>query len=112
MKIYYEDSMPYAAEFFSELGECEVFSHKTINAETLADADVLLVRSTTKVNQQLLANNKQLQFVGTATAGTDHVDQNYLAEQNIPFISAGGCNAVAVAEYVLSAMLVMSKRLN
>lgn len=112
MKIYYEDSMPYAAEFFSELGECEVFSHKTINADMLADADVLLVRSTTKVNQQLLAKNKQLQFVATATAGTDHIDKNYLSNQHIPFISAGGCNAVAVAEYVLSAMLVMGKRLN
>ena len=111
MKIYYEDSMPYAAEFFSELGECQVFSHKTINADMLADADVLLVRSTTKVNEQLLAKNKQLQFVATATAGTDHIDKKYLASQDIPFISAGGCNAVAVAEYVLSAMLVMSKRL-
>jgi erythronate-4-phosphate dehydrogenase len=112
MKIYYEDSMPYAAEFFSELGECEVFSHKTVNADMLADADVLLVRSTTKVNQQLLAKNKQVQFVATATAGTDHIDARYLASQNIPFISAGGCNAVAVAEYVLSAMLVMSSRLD
>jgi len=112
MKIYYEDSMPYAAEFFSGLGECEVFSHKTINANTLADADVLLVRSTTQVNKQLLAKNKQVQFVATATAGTDHIDQHYLAGQHIPFVSAGGCNAVAVAEYVLSAMLVMSKRLN
>jgi erythronate-4-phosphate dehydrogenase len=112
MKIYYEDSMPYAAEFFSELGDCTVFSHKSVNAEMLADADVLLVRSTTKVNQQLLAKNNQIQFVATATAGTDHVDQAYLASRNIPFISAGGCNAVAVAEYVLSAMLVMAKRLN
>jgi len=112
MKIYYEDSMPYAAAFFSELGDCEVFSHKTINADMLADADVLLVRSTTQVNEQLLAKNKQVQFVATATAGTDHVDKHYLASQNIPFISAGGCNAVAVAEYVLSAMLVMGKRLN
>jgi erythronate-4-phosphate dehydrogenase len=112
MKIYYEDSMPYAAEFFSELGDCEVFTHKTINADMLADADVLLVRSTTKVNEQLLAKNNQVQFVATATAGTDHVDQNYLAAQHIPFISAGGCNAVAVAEYVLSAMLVMAKRRN
>jgi erythronate-4-phosphate dehydrogenase len=112
MKIYYEDSMPYAAEFFSELGDCKVFSHKTINADMLADADVLLVRSTTQVNEQLLAKNKRVQFVATATAGTDHVDKNYLASQNIPFISAGGCNAVAVAEYVLSAMMVMGKRLN
>ena len=112
MKIYYEDSMPYAAEFFSEIGECEVFSHKTLNADKLADADELLVRSTTKVNEKLLLKSKQLQFVATATAGTDHVDQHYLAGQHIPFISAGGCNAVAVAEYVLSAILVMSKRLN
>ncbi|MBL4630957.1 MAG: 4-phosphoerythronate dehydrogenase [Paraglaciecola sp.] len=112
MKIYYEDSMPYAAEFFSELGDCQVFSHKTINAEMLADADVLLVRSTTQVNGQLLAKSKQLKFVATATAGTDHVDKHYLASQHIPFVSAGGCNAVAVAEYVLSAMLVMGKELN
>jgi erythronate-4-phosphate dehydrogenase len=112
MKIYYEDSMPYAAEFFSELGDCVVFSHKTITAGLIADADVLLVRSTTKVNQALLANNDHVQFVATATAGTDHVDKTYLANRQIPFVSAGGCNSVAVAEYVLSAMLVMSKRLN
>jgi erythronate-4-phosphate dehydrogenase len=112
MKIYYEDSMPYAAEFFSELGECEAFSHKTVSPEMLADADVLLVRSTTTVNPQLLAKNKQVQFVATATAGTDHVDKDYLKNRNVPFTSAGGCNAVAVAEYVLSAMLVMGKKLN
>ncbi|MFT2092406.1 4-phosphoerythronate dehydrogenase [Paraglaciecola sp. 2405UD69-4] len=112
MKIYYEDSMPYATEFFAELGECQVFSHKTIDADTLIDADVLLTRSTTKVNQALLEKNDRLQFVGTATAGTDHVDKAYLASKGIPFTSAGGCNAVAVAEYVLSAIFVMAERLN
>lgn len=112
MKIYYEDSMPYATEFFNELGECQVFSHKTVNADMLADADVLLVRSTTKVNANLLSKNARLKFVATATAGTDHVDQAYLAKRGIPFVSAGGCNAVAVAEYVLSAMVVTAKKQN
>ncbi|MEP2650878.1 MAG: 4-phosphoerythronate dehydrogenase [Paraglaciecola sp.] len=112
MKIYYEDSMPYANEFFAELGECQVFSHKTVNAETLSDADVLLTRSTTKVNHVLLEKNDRLKFVGTATAGTDHVDKAYLTAKGIPFTSAGGCNAVAVAEYVLSAMFVMAERLD
>ena len=111
MKIYYEDSMPYAAEFFADLGECQVFSHKTINAEQLADADVLLVRSTTKVNAELLASNRRLKFIGTATAGTNHVDKAYLTERGIPFQSAAGCNAVAVAEYVLSALFVMAEKL-
>lgn len=111
MKIYYEDSMPYAAEFFSGLGSSEAFSHKTITPELIANADVLLTRSTTKVTPRLLQKAKKLQFVGTATAGTDHVDQAYLKQQNIPFVSAGGCNAVAVAEYVLSTLFIMQKRL-
>jgi len=111
MKIYYEDSMPYAAEFFADVGECQVFSHKTISAEQLADADVLLVRSTTKVNAELLAQNNRLKFIGTATAGTNHVDKAYLAQRGIPFKSAAGCNAVAVAEYVLSSLFVMAERL-
>jgi erythronate-4-phosphate dehydrogenase len=110
MKIYYEDSMPYAAEFFNELGECKVFSHKTVDADMLADADVLLVRSTTKVSANLLERNTCLKFVATATAGTDHVDQAYLATRGIPFVAAGGCNAVAVAEYVLSAMVVTANK--
>jgi erythronate-4-phosphate dehydrogenase len=76
MNIFYEDSMPYAADFFQGLGKSQVFSHKTIQAEQLRDADVLLVRSTTKVNAELLAQAHNLQFVGTATAGTNHVDIN------------------------------------
>ncbi|MDP5131313.1 MAG: 4-phosphoerythronate dehydrogenase [Paraglaciecola sp.] len=111
MKIYFEDSMPYGSEFFAELGECQVFSHKTIDADMIADADVLLVRSTTKVNETLLAKASKLKFVATATAGTDHVDIPYLMQRGIHFQSAGGCNAVAVAEYVLSALCVMGKKL-
>ena len=102
--------MPYAAEFFSDLGQSEAFSHKTITPELIADADVLLTRSTTKVTPSLLQHATKLKFVGTATAGTDHVDKSYLKNSNIPFVSAGGCNAVAVAEYVLSTLFVMQNR--
>lgn len=112
MKIYYEDSLPYAHEFFAELGECEVFSHRTVSAEKIADADILLVRSTTKVNEKLLHLNQQLQYVATATAGTNHMDFKYLDSRGIAHGSAGGCNAVAVAEYVLSALLVMAEKLH
>jgi erythronate-4-phosphate dehydrogenase len=111
MNIFYEDSMPYAADFFQDLGECQVFSHKTIHAEQLREADVLLVRSTTEVNAALLKHASHLQFVGTATAGTNHVDLNHLTQRNIAFYDAGGCNAVAVAEYVISALFVMAEKL-
>ncbi len=74
-----------------------------MTAEQLVDADALLVRSVTNVNQALLQNS-QVKFVGSATIGVDHIDTNYLAERNITFASAPGCNAGAVADYVLSAL--------
>lgn len=112
MKLLFEDSMPYAEEFFTGLADCESFSHKTITPEKVSDADILLVRSTTKVNQALLGQATNLRYVSTATAGTNHMDKQYLHARGLAYGSAGGCNAVAVAEYVLSAMLVMAERLN
>ncbi|NQY63992.1 MAG: 4-phosphoerythronate dehydrogenase [Alteromonadaceae bacterium] len=110
MKIYYDENMPFADKFFGELGDLFPFSGRKLTAEQVADADVLLVRSITQVNEALLCKNTKLAFVGTATIGMDHIDQNYLASRNIPFYSAPGCNAISVAEYVLSALVVMAER--
>lgn len=106
MKIYYEDSMPYGEYYFSDIGQCESFSSQNIKPETLIDADILLVRSTTKVNQSLLHLAKQLKYVATATAGSDHMDKPYLESIGLAYGDAGGCNAIAVAEYVLSCLFV------
>ena len=111
LKIYYEDSLPYAAEFFAGLGDSQIFSHKDVNGELVADADVLLVRSTTKVNAELLKANQNIKYVGTATAGTNHLDKDYLRSRGLDIHSAAGCNAIAVAEYVLSALFVMAEKL-
>ncbi|WP_371186308.1 4-phosphoerythronate dehydrogenase [Thalassotalea maritima] len=111
MKIYYDENIPYAEQFFSDFGQLTPFAGRAVSAQQVSDADVLLVRSITQVNQQLLADNHSLQFVGTATIGFDHVDRQYLAQRNVTFTNAPGCNAVSVAEYVLSAIMVMSERL-
>ncbi|NQZ06916.1 MAG: 4-phosphoerythronate dehydrogenase [Algicola sp.] len=110
MKIYYDENMPFAAELFSPLGEVQSFAGRQCTAELIKDADVLLVRSITKVNESLIKEAKNLKFVGTATIGTDHVDQEYLAQRGICFTSAPGCNAISVAEYVLSAIKVLEQR--
>lgn len=75
---------------------------REMTAAQLEDADVLLVRSITQVNQALLNNARRIKMVGTATIGTDHVDQAYLLDRGIPFFNAPGCNADAVVEYVLT----------
>lgn len=68
-----------------------------------------MVRSVTKVNEALLSG-KAIKFVGTATAGTDHVDQAWLQQAGIGFSAAPGCNAIAVVEYVFSALLMLAER--
>lgn len=110
MKIYADENMPYVKDFFAELGEVRLVDGRTLTAEQISDADVLLVRSVTKVNGQLLSKSPKLKFVGTATIGTDHIDQSYLQQRGIGFSSAPGCNAQSVVEYVLSSLFVLAEK--
>jgi len=110
MKILYDENMPFAKEFFGDLGQLVPFVGRELTAEQAKGADVLLVRSITKVNQALIGTNQCCQFVGTATIGVDHIDQVYLNERDITFTSAPGCNAISVAEYVVSSLVVLAER--
>ncbi|NTS78255.1 4-phosphoerythronate dehydrogenase [Catenovulum sp. SM1970] len=112
LSIMIEDSLLYAEEFFNNLGHITRFSGSKITAEQLRGVDVLLTRSTTKVSQSLLSQADKLKFVGTATAGFNHLDTDYLTAKGIEWTAAPGCNADAVADYVLSGMLTLSQQDN
>lgn len=99
MKILVDENMPYAEALFQRLGDVQAVLGRPIPLDALAGADALMVRSVTKVNEALLQGTS-IRFVGTATAGTDHVDDNWLQQQGIGFSAAPGCNAIAVVEYV------------
>lgn len=111
MKIIADENMPNAQTLFSHLGKVELVNGRTLTNEQVKDADVLLVRSVTKVSQALLEGSA-VRFVGSATIGVDHIDLDYLKSANISFSSAPGCNAEAVADYVFSGLsyLYMTKR--
>lgn len=109
MKILVDENMPYARELFSRLGDVQTVPGRPLPSETLQGADALMVRSVTKVNAELLTGTS-VTFVGSATAGTDHVDQNWLAANGIRFSAAPGCNAIAVVEYVFSSLLMLAER--
>ena len=72
--------------------------------------DALLVRTVTKVNSQILPDTGKLRWVGTASAGMDHLDIPWLESKGIAVGSAAGCNARAVAEYVITMMMVVAYR--
>lgn len=109
MKILVDENMPYARELFSRTGEVVAVLGRPLPEAELRDASALMVRSVTPVSAALLADTP-VKFVGTATAGTDHVDQASLQAAGIGFSAAPGCNAIAVVEYVFSALLLLAER--
>jgi len=103
MKIVVDENIPQAGEAFSSFGELIFSNGRKITNELLINADVLLVRSITNVDEKLLTGTN-VKFVATATAGTDHVDKEYLAKNKIIFADAAGCNSFSVAEYLFAAL--------
>jgi len=107
MKILADQNMPLVEEYFADFGEVTRFNGRHLQSEQLIDVDVLLTRSVTRVNESLLQHANKLRFVGTATIGIDHIDTKLLKSRNIAFTSAPGCNAIAVAEYVISSLFAL-----
>ncbi|MBY0280173.1 4-phosphoerythronate dehydrogenase [Candidatus Binatia bacterium] len=106
MRIVADENIPLAREAFGAFGDVVLAPGRKIDRAMLADADVLVVRSVTRVDEALL-DGSRVRFVGTATIGTDHVDLAALARRGIAFSAAPGCNARSVAEYVVAALLAL-----
>jgi erythronate-4-phosphate dehydrogenase len=108
-RILVNKHTPLAVPVFSSIGEVTALDTAEITRDTVRDADILVVRSESKVAKQLLEGSR-VRFVGTVTVGTDHIDTDYLSEHGIVCKSAAGCNAQSVAEYILAALLVLAKK--
>jgi erythronate-4-phosphate dehydrogenase len=107
LRILADENIALVREAFSVLGEVRLVPGRAITPALVRDADVLLVRSVTRVDGALIAGSR-LRFVGSATIGTDHVDAAALAAAGIPFHYAPGSNAESVVEYVLAALLAVA----
>jgi len=108
MRILADENIPLLDEFFAEFGEIERMPGRAFDRDSVARADVLLVRSVTQVNRALLEGSK-VRFVGTCTIGTDHLDLDYFNEAGIGWASAPGCNARGVVDYVLGSLLTLAE---
>ncbi len=97
MKIVADEDIPLIKYYF---GDTVLKPGREITQKDLIDADILLVRAVTPVNQALLEGTK-VKFVGTTTTGIDHLDTEFLDHAGILYASAFSCNADAVAEYVI-----------
>ncbi|NLB66019.1 MAG: 4-phosphoerythronate dehydrogenase [Lentisphaerae bacterium] len=109
MKIVCAVSVLQGRDAFSSLGQVVLRPNRDISRADLADARALIVRSKTIVNRRLLEGTP-VEFVATATAGSDHLDTAWLDSAGIAWTASPGCNANAVAEYVLTAIALLAQR--
>lgn len=107
LKLIIDENIAFAKAAFNQFGNVRLLPGRKITNSVLIDADILIVRSITNVDKELLTDTP-VKFVGTATIGTDHIDLDYLKKNNITFADAKGCNAFSVAEYVVAALLNLS----
>jgi (S)-sulfolactate dehydrogenase len=73
----------------------------------LPEADAWIVRNRTQVRGPLLAAATRLRVVGRLGVGLDNIDVAACAARGIEVIPASGANAESVAEYVITAALVL-----
>jgi len=109
MQIVADENIPLLDEFFAGFGEIRRLPGRGIEAAAVADAELLLVRSVTRVDRALLEGSA-VRFVGTCTIGTDHLDLDHFARAGIGWASAPGCNARGVVDYVLGSLLLLAEQ--
>ena len=110
MKIVVDDKIPYIRETICQLADEVVFlSGAAITAADVKEADVLVVRTRTHCNQQLLEGSK-VQLVVTATIGYDHIDTHWLDKAGIRWTNCPGCNSGSVAQYVECSLLLLEQQ--
>lgn len=96
------------ASAFSSLPGFDVdlrtLENREITRRQLAEADILLTRSATRVDAKLLEGTP-VRFVATATIGDDHFDKGWLDAHGIAHANAAGSSTESVIEYLAAALL-------
>ncbi len=108
MKIVADEKIPLLQHYFGEQNNLILKNGRDLQKKDVLDADLLIVRSVTKVNADLLQDTS-VKWVGCVTTGSDHLDCEWLKRVNIPFYIAAGCNATAVVEYVICVIAALQK---
>lgn len=109
MKIVADADIPFLEGVFEPYADVMYKKGDQIVREDLMDADVLIVRTRTQCNADLLEGTP-VKMVTTATIGMDHIDLEYCQSRGIKVANAAGCNAGGVMQYVFSAVYGIAAR--
>ncbi len=100
MRIIIDSAIPYIKGVLEPFFEIIYMKGANITPSDTLHADGMIIRTRTKCNSSLLSHSR-VQFIGSATIGYDHIDIAYCKSKEIKVVTAAGCNALAVVQYVM-----------
>ncbi len=103
IKLLADGSLPHLDTCFGAQFQITYYSSPDELQQRLVNHDILLCRSTLRVDGTLLTGSR-IRCVATASSGTDHIDAVYLKQHDITLLDAKGANARAVTDYVIACM--------
>ena len=113
LKIVVADDLPYSALEVLRAEGWDVDARTGRAPEQLAldlaDADALVVRSTTKVTSAIIGAAHRLRAIARAGTGVDNVDVPAATARGIVVMNAPGANSVSVAELALAMILALAR---
>ena len=109
MKIVADNTVPFLKGIAEPIAEVKYLTSKEFTPENVQDADILIVRSIDKCTRELLEGSR-VKLITSATIGFDHIDTRYCDKAGITWKNSPGCNAVSVAQYVLSGLVTIALR--
>ena len=109
MKVVVDSAIPYLRGVLEPYFEVVYRAGEAFAASDVADADALIVRTRTKCNANLLQGSR-VRLIATATIGFDHIDMDYCQKQDIRVVTAQGCNAAGVLQWVAAALALLAQK--
>ncbi|MDO4758893.1 MAG: 4-phosphoerythronate dehydrogenase [Rikenellaceae bacterium] len=107
--VVLDSAIPFLGEALAPYCEVRARVGAAITAADVSDADALVVRTRTRCDEALLASSK-VRVVITATIGFDHIDRDWCEANGIRVVTAAGCNARGVLQWVSAVLALLAER--
>lgn len=107
LRILADDAIPFLKEVLEPYAQIDYLPGREFTPAAVRNADVLLIRTRTRCNAELL-NGSSVRMIVTATIGFDHIDLDYCQQHGIEVVTAAGCNARGVLQYIGATLVYLS----
>ncbi len=77
----------------------------------IRDVEALIVRSSTQVTREIIAEAKKLKIIGRAGIGVDNIDCSAATEHGVIVINTPSGNATTTAEHTIAMLMSMSRHI-